>query len=158
MWPRCHAFGLSSRIITHIENDADPDFWKPKWESDKPETRVTSHVGELVIPKGKPPGPVFSGILRAEDKGKGEPLLLAWAPAFDPDAHLPIRYEVCLAPSRAAMQNARPTLTTGKTHCELTGLKSGTTHCIRVVPVNAKGQRCASALQDAAFVREIKKQ
>jgi len=156
LWPRCHSFGLSSRVITHIEDDADPEFWKPKWEGDG-RASVTSHVGELVVPKDQAPGPVFSGIFRAVDKGEGQPLVLEWAPAYDPDGHAPIRYEVCLVPSRAAVKAAQPTLTTERTRCELKGLKAGMTYCIRVVPINAKGHRFAPALRDEGFLRQVRK-
>ena len=157
LWPRCHAFGLSSRIITHIENDADPAFWKPKFESGRPRTRVTSHVGERVVPRDTPPGPVFSGILNLEDKGTGKPLVLEWAPAYEADGHLPVRYEVCLVPSTAPVDAARATKTVAATRCELDGLKSGATYCVRVVPVSSTGQRMAAALRDAGFVRQIRK-
>ncbi|MFC1806350.1 transglutaminase domain-containing protein [Planctomycetota bacterium] len=157
LWPRCRAFGLSSRIITHIENDAAPGFWKPTWQSDRPGTRVVSQVGELVVPADRPAGPVFSGISRIEDKGRGKPLLVEWPPAFDADGHLPLRYEVYLLPSAAPARDAKPTLTTAETRCELSGLKSGSACFVRVVPVNAKGRRHAAALQDVAFARRIRK-
>ena len=157
LWPRCHAFGLSDRVITHIENDAEPDFWKPKDAAGRTAAHVSEHVGERIVTRGEPPVPVFSGILRVHDAGSSSPVVIEWPPAYDPDGNTPIRYEVYLAPSTAAVRPGEPALTTQETRCELKDLKSGSTCFVRVVPVNSKGQRFAAALQDDGFAREIRK-
>jgi hypothetical protein len=157
LWPRCHAFGLSDRIITHIENDAEPDFWKPKDAAGRTAAHVSEHVGERIVTRGEAPGPVASAFLKVRDAGNSKPVLLAWPPAYDPDGHVPIRYEVCLVPSAAAVGPVAPVLTTEESRCELKDLKSGLTYFVRVVPVNAKGQRFTTALKDAGYVHEFRK-
>ena len=158
LWQRAFAFGLSDRIITHIEDDADPGFWKPKYESDDPRTQVDQEVGERFVPKQEPPGPVFSGIFNVQDQGTGKPLVLEWDPAYDPDGRLPIRYEVCLVPSAAAVGSVRPALTTEATRCELKDLQPGATYWVRVVPVNSEGRRFPAALSAPEHVREVRNQ
>ena len=157
LWPRCHAFGLSDRVITHIENDAEPDFWKPKDESGRTAAHVSEHVGERIVARGEPPGPVRSGFLKVHDAGPSGPVVLEWPPAYEPDGKLPVRYEVCLVPSAGPVKAAAPTLTTEETRCELKDLKSGQTWFVRVAPVNSAGKRFATALEDSGYVREIRK-
>jgi len=157
LWARCHAFGLSDRVITHIENDADRDFWKPKDETGRTAPQVSEHVGERIVLRGETPGPVASAFLRIRDESDAGPVVLEWAPAYDPDGNLPIRYDVCLVPSAGPVDRAEPTLTTEETRCELKGLKSGQEYFVRVVPANSKGDRFAMALQDAGYVHAFRK-
>ncbi|MCX5672389.1 MAG: hypothetical protein NTU94_13820 [Planctomycetota bacterium] len=157
LWLRMAAFGLSDRLITHIENDAEPDFWKPKDAAGRTAPHVSEHVGERIVARGEPPGPVFSGILKVHDAGASGPVVLEWPPAYDPDGNLPVRYEVCLVPSTAAVGAVAPALTTQETRSELKDLKSGQTYYVRVVPVNSQGKRFAAALRDVGLVREIGK-
>jgi len=157
LWPRCHAFGLSDRVITHIENDAEPDFWKPKDASGRTAPQVSEHVGERIVAGGEAPGPVSSGYLRVRDEGGAGPVVIEWPPAFDPDGGEPLRYDVYVAPVAALAAGAAPTLAARETRAELKGLKPGTTSFVRVVPVDSRGRAFAAALHDEGYGREIRK-